>query len=179
MLLAVRDVWCALRHQVVIANERQRGDVRGELCPIVRTWVELERSIWAGFTCATLDAADAPIMVPSGAEPYDFSRFTLYVRGQGNGAAMLDRNGQVPDGLQTFAAPALNRAEMSIAVNITTSTDGRTIEFRSAQYGEAFRALQGWSRANTALIEERFERLESGQDELGWLIRVHLAKHIA
>ena len=150
----------------------------GQLCPIVRTWDDLERAIWAGFTCATLNSADAPIRVPHGAEPYDFARLTIYVKGSTIGPALLDRNGQDPDGLQTFTAPALSRAEMSIAVDISTSADGRTIEFRSAQHREAFRALQGWSRANTALIEKRFDRLESGQDDRGWVIRVYLTSHI-
>jgi hypothetical protein len=31
-----------------------------------------------------------------------------------------------------------------------------------------------WSSENAATIDERFERLESAQDERGWVIRVHL-----
>jgi len=146
--------------------------VRSQPCPIVRTWDDLERSIWAGFTCATVEAADTPIQIPHGAEPYDFSRFTVYVKGTAGGPALLDAQQQLPDGLQTFASPVARGTGRQ--VDIAISADGRIVEFRSTELAQSIAAVEAWSRENTATIQERFERLEPDQDERGWLIRLYL-----
>jgi hypothetical protein len=146
--------------------------VRGQPCPIVRTWDELERSIWAGFTCATVNASDTPIHIPTHAEQYDFSRFTIYIRGRMNGPALVDHERAEPAGLQTFAAPRPRRD----AVEIATSADGRILEFRSSGFEPNIQAVTRWSQENAALIAERFDRLEAAEDERGSIIRVYLLR---